>query len=702
MKSPASVAAIDGRGERRGLPAPVEDEGACGRQRDLDLHRAAHAPLARVDGERERIAHVAVARRPPRGQRARYAGLERREGAHRTTLAREGALGQSALGRPGGAAVRRLRFCRIIGRIMSAIVPANAALGKARARGLARWLPGLATLRAYERSWLAKDVGAGLALTAILVPVGMGYAAAAGLPVIYGLYATIVPLLVYAVFGPSRILVLGPDSALAGMIAAAVLPLAAGSSERIVALAAALALLSGAACLAAGLLRAGFVTDLLSKPIRYGYLNGISLTVLIGQLPRLFGFKASGETLAVQMAGVFRSVLAGRIDPAAASIGLACLGVIFAFRRWLPRVPGILVAVLGAMVVSWAFDLPARAGIAAVGPLPQGLPAFRLPEVSLADMHALLPAAIAIAVVSFADMSVLSRAYAKRGGYDVDRDQELLALGAANIAAGLFQGFAITSSASRTPVAEVAGARTQLACVVGAACIAALLVLAPSLVAPLPIPALAAVVIAACLSLVEITGVARLWRIRRGEFWLAIACFLGVAALGVIQGIFIAVALALAGFVWRAWHPYDAVLGRVEGMKGYHDVTRHPEARRIPGLVLFRWDAPLFFANAEIFRDHLLAAMADAPTPTRWVVVAAEPVTDVDVTAADMLDELDRTLHAAGMELMFAEMKGPVKDELKRYGLFHALGAENFFPTIGRAVDRYVEVHGVAWRDWGD
>jgi MFS superfamily sulfate permease-like transporter len=361
-----------------------------------------------------------------------------------------------------------------------------------------------------------------------------------------------------------------------------------------------------------------------------------------------------------------------------------------------------LIAVVGATIVVGVFDLAVTAGVSVVGPLPQGLPSFQFPAVPLADLGALAAGAIAITLVSFADTSVLSRTFAMRGGYEVDQNQELIALGAANVAAGLFQGFSISSSSSRTPVAESAGAKTQLTGVVGALCIAVLLVFAPTLLQNLPNAALGAVVIGACLSLVDVQGFVRLYHLRRGEFALAIVCFLGVALIGVIQGIFIAVGLALLGFIWRAWRPYDAVLGRIEGLKGYHDITRYPEASRIPGLVLFRWDAPLFFANAEVFREHVLQAVVDAPTPTKWIVVAAEPVTDIDITAAEALSALDDDLQNAGIELCFAEMKDPVKDQLKRYGLFTKLGPDLFFPTLGRAVDRYVETHQVEWSDWED
>jgi MFS superfamily sulfate permease-like transporter len=314
----------------------------------------------------------------------------------------------------------------------------------------------------------------------------------------------------------------------------------------------------------------------------------------------------------------------------------------------------------------------------------------------------LIPGAFAIALVSFADTSVLSRTFAIRGNYKVNNDQEMVALGITQIAAGLFQGFSISSSSSRTPVAESAGAKTQVTGIVGALCVSLLLLFAPNLVAPLPFAVLGAVAISACFSLVEVREVIRLWKLRRVEFISALLCFLGVALVGVIDGIFIAVALSLGALVWRVWRPYSAVLGRVDNMKGYHDITRHPHAKRVPGLVLFRWDAQLFFANASTFRDKVLAAVESSPTKARWLVVAAEPVTDIDITAADMLMELDKTLDKLGVDLCFAEMKDPVKDHLKRYGIFEHLGEKNFFPTIGLSVDMYIEVNRIDWVDWND
>ncbi len=567
--------------------------------------------------------------------------------------------------------------------------------------GWMRWLPGLLTLRHYELAWLRHDILAGLVLTTMLVPVGIAYAVASGVPGIYGLYATIVPLLAYALFGPSRILILGPDSSLAAVILAVVLPLSGGDPLRAVALASMMAIVSGTLCILAGVARLGFVTELLSKPIRYGYMNGIALTVLISQLPKLFGFSTEGEGPLETVWAFAEAVLAGRTNWAALTVGAATLAAILLLKGS-KRVPGILIAVVGATVVVGVLDLAAQADVSVLGALPQGLPAFAFPWIGYDDLVPVLIGGAAVALVSFADTSVLSRTYASRTGAYVDPNQEMVGLGAANLAAGFFQGFPISSSSSRTPVAEAAGARTQLAGVVGALAVALLLVAAPDLLRHLPSSALAAVVIASAIGLIEVADLRRIYRIQRWEFWLSIVCFAGVVLLGAIPGIGLAILIAVIEFLWDGWRPHSAVLGRAEGVKGYHDIARYPEARRIPGLVLFRWDAPLFFANAEWFQNRVLDAVATSPTPVRWLVVAAEPVTSVDVTAADMLAELDETLHAAGIELCFAEMKDPVKDKLKRFGLFARFGEEAFFPTLGAAVSRYLGTYPVEWLDWED
>ena len=567
--------------------------------------------------------------------------------------------------------------------------------------GWKRWLPGLNTLRQYESSWLRHDLVAGLVMTTMLVPVGIAYAEASGVPGINGLYATIVPLLAYALFGPSRVLVLGPDSALAPVILTVVLPLSAGEPERAVVLAGMMAIVSGVVCVAAGLARLGFITDLLSKPIRYGYMNGIALTVLLSQVPKLLGFSVTPNGPVRQAWGIFGKVLRGNTNLMALAIGGSTLALILLLKRW-PRVPGILIAVVAATSVVAAFDLAGRAGISVLGPLPQGLPSPRFPLVHVDDLVPILTGGLAVALVSFADTSVLSRTYAARLRTSVDPNQEMVGLGVANLAAALFQGFPISSSSSRTPVAEAAGAKTQLTGVVGALSIALLLVLAPALLQHLPHTALAAVVIASAIGLVEVSDLRRIYRIQRWEFWLSMACFAGVTVLGAIPGIALAVVIAVIEFLWDGWRPHSAVLGRVERVKGYHDIARYPEARLIPGLVLFRWDAPLFFANAEFFHERVLDAVANSPTPVRWLVVAAEPVTSIDVTAADAVCELDDTLHAAGIELCFAEMKDPVKDKLKRFELFTRFGERTFFATLGEAVSAYLATHLVEWVDWED
>lgn len=554
----------------------------------------------------------------------------------------------------------------------------------------------------YSVAFLWKDIVAGVVLTAILLPAGMGYAQAAGLPAIHGLYATIVALVVYAIFGPSRLLVMGPDSSLAALIAATILPLAAGSVERAIALAGALSIMTGTICIVAGLAQFGFVTELISKPIRFGYINGIAFTVIAGQLPAFFGFSVSVAEFPQEMVAFISGLFQGQMNVAAVLIGGTCMLVILGCKYWAPEIPGVLIAVVGA-TLAVAFIPPlANAQLAVVSTLPQGLPALRIPFVTVNDLREMLSGAIAIALVAFADTSVLSRIYAQRSGHPVKSNRELLSLGITNLVVGLFQGFSVSASASRTPVAEQAGAKTQVTGLVGALLVTLLLYFAPTLLKSMPHAALSAVVISACLGQIQIRQLARLYQLRRSEFLFSIACFLGVIVLGVIQGIFIAVGLALLAFVWRAWRPHNAVLGRVDGLKGYHDVLRHPEARQIPGLVLFRWDAPLFFANAAVFEERVQQAIAVAPTPTKWVVVAAEPITDVDITAADMLADLDEKLHQLGMDLCFAEMKGPVKDTLKSYGLFDSFGNENFFPTIGQAVDRYLAVNKVNWRDWDE
>ena len=560
--------------------------------------------------------------------------------------------------------------------------------------GWAKWVPGLQILRHYQASWLGNDIVAGIVLSTMLVPVGIAYAVASGVPAINGLYATIIPLIVYALFGPSRILVLGPDSSLAPIILGVVLPLSLGDPGRAIMISSAMAIVAGGVCIVAGLARLGFITELLSKPIRYGYMNGIALAVLISQLPKLFGFSIESTGPLRDLWAIGGAIVAGKANWTAAALGGGTLLLILVLKAH-KRMGAILVAVIAATLIAGWFDLSEKFGVKVLGPVPQGLPGFSIPWLQTSDILPILLGGFAVAIVAFADTSVLSRTYAIRTGTRVDPNQEMVGLGAANLAAGFFQGFPISSSSSRTPVAESAGAKTQLTGVIGALVVALVIVVAPMLFKDLPNSALAAVVIAAAIGLFEFGDLVRIYRIQNWEFWLSIVCTAGVAIFGAITGIGIAIVLAVIEFLWDGWRPHWAVLGKPEDVDGYHDMTRYPDAHRIAGLVLFRWDAPLFFANAELFNQRIQDAIAASPTPVRRVVVAAAPITSIDVTSADSLADLDEMLKADQIDLCFAELKDPVKDKLKRFGLFGLLGEDRFSPTVESAVGSYLRDYNI-------
>jgi high affinity sulfate transporter 1 len=560
-----------------------------------------------------------------------------------------------------------------------------------------RWVPGLQAVSTYRRQWLVKDIVAGVVLTTLLVPQGMAYAELAGLPPITGLYTSILCLLGYAVFGPSRILVLGPDSSLGPMIAATILPLivAKGDPKRAVALASLLAIMVAVIMIVAGVAKLGFIADLISKPTMIGYLNGLALTILVGQLPKLFGFKVDAEGLIGEFIAFVKGLANGEAVAAAAAVGIAGIVVILVLGRWLPKVPAVLVMVVLAIASTSIFSL-ADHGVSLVGVLPEGFPPLTIPHVRLSDLGPLFAGALGIVLVSLADTISTASAFAARTGQEIHGSGEMIGIGAANLAAGFFQGFPVSTSGSRTAVAERAGAKTQLTGVVGAALIILMIVLVPGLFRNLPQPALAAVVITASLSLADIPGTVRLWRQRRVEFLLSVAAFLGVALLGVLPGIAIAVGLSILNVFRRAWWPYDTALGRVEGLEGYHDVHSYPSAQQLPGLVIYRFDAPLFFANAKTFRDEV-RRMARADPPPTWIVIAAEPMTDVDTTASDVLEDLDEALNAQGISLVFAELKDPVRRKIERYGLTRTINPRHFFPTVESAVAAYREQTGAEW-----
>ena len=552
-------------------------------------------------------------------------------------------------------------------------------------------------LSSFRRDWLIKDLVAGLVLTTLLVPQGMAYAELAGLPPITGLYTSILCLLGYAAFGPSRLLVLGPDSSLGPMIAATILPLiaAGGDPERAVALASMLAIMVAAIMILAAVAKLGFIADLISKPTMIGYMNGLALTILVGQLPKLFGFKVDSKGLISEAVGFVEGLADGKAVPAAAAVGIAGIALILVLQRWLPKVPAVLAAVVLAIAATSVFDL-AKHGVSLVGVLPKGFPPLTIPGIRLADLGPLLAGALGIAVVSLADTISTASAFAARTGQEIHGNQEMIGIGAANLAAGFFQGFPVSTSGSRTAVAERAGAKTQFTGVTGAVLIILMIVFLPGLFRNLPQPVLAAVVITASLSLADIPGTARLWHQRKVEFTLSITAFLGVALLGVLPGIGIAIGLSILNVFRRAWWPYQTVLGRVEGLEGYHDRSSYPAASHLPGLVIYRFDAPLIFANAKTFRDEVMRLALADPPPT-WILIAAEPMTDVDTTASDILEGLDETLNTRGISLVFAELKDPVRRKIERYGLTRTIDPRHFFPTVEAAVSAFRDKTGADW-----
>ncbi len=548
--------------------------------------------------------------------------------------------------------------------------------------GLQRWTPGLVTLRHYERSWLRFDLIAGVVLAAILVPQGMAYAELAGLPPVTGLYTTIACLVAYAVFGPSKVLVLGPDSSVSPLILASITPLiVAGDPGSAIALAGMLAVLVGLIEIGLGLAKLGFVADLLSSEVRVGYLNGLAITIIVGQLPKLFGFSTDADGFVDELRA-FVEGLDGR-NRATLVTGVAVLVVLLVLPRLTTKVPAVLVAVIGVTIASAVLDLAAD-GVATVGTLPKGFPTPSLPWTDASDAVALLVGAVGITMVSLTDTIATASSFAARRGDEVDADAEMIGVGTSNLAAGLFQGFAVSVSGSRSAVADQAGARTQATGLVGAGLVALLLLVLNGLLADLPQAALAAVVIAAALSLADVGAVMRFARLRRSSLVISLVATGGVIFLGVLQGIVVAIVLAILLFFRRSWWPHGAVLASVPSLGGWHSVDVHPEGDQVPGIVVYRWEAPLFFANAGQFRNQVRRIVRER-SPS-YVVLQCEAITDIDVTAADVLKDLDEELNAAGVHLAFVELRDRLRDLIVRYELESTLDQEHFFPSIDEAV----------------
>ncbi|MEU4292838.1 sulfate permease [Kribbella sp. NPDC026596] len=546
--------------------------------------------------------------------------------------------------------------------------------------------PGVATLRQYRVAWLRSDLIAGVTVAAYFVPQVMAYAQLAGLPAVTGLWVALAPLVIYFLLGTSRLLSLGPESTTALLTAAAIGPLAAGDPARYALLAAVLALLVGAICVVGWLARLGFLADLLSKPVLVGYMAGIAVIMIAGQLGRLTGAPVSGDSPPAEVLSAIR--LFGEWQLAPVLLSVTALASLLALARWAPRLPGPLIVVALAAFVAWAAGLEDK-GVALVGQVPSGLPELHVPALTGEDLALLALPALGVALVGYTDTVLTGRAFAARGDERVDADRELLVLGLANISAGLVRGFPVSSSGSRTAVAQASGAKSQVYSLVAAAVIVATLLFAGPLLSTFPIPALGALVVFAALRLIELGEFRRIASFRFSELLLAVATTIGVIALNVLYGVLVAVALSVLDVLRRVARPHDGILGYVPGIAGMHDVDDYPDAQPVPGLVVYRYDSPLFFANAENFRRRALAAVDTAGTPVRWLLLNTEANIEIDITAIDALDSLREELADRGITLALARVKQELRDDLQAAGFLDRLGPDRVFYTLPTAVEAF-------------
>jgi len=539
--------------------------------------------------------------------------------------------------------------------------------------------------RGYRRSWLRGDLVAGVTVAAYLIPQVMAYAAVAGLQPVTGLWAALPALVIYAVLGSSRSLSMGPESSTALMTAIAIGPLAAGDPRRYAELAATLALLVGLMSVGAGLLRLGLAADLLSRPVLVGYLAGLALIMIADQLSRVTGVPVTGQAFVAQVSSFARGI--GEIAPATVAVAAAVLAFLFGLRwRW-PRAPGPLLAVLLATAAVAVFGLASR-GVGVAGPIPAGLPVPALPDVRPDDLHELLLPAFTVLIVGFSDDVLTARSFARRGEKIV-ANRELLALGAANAASSLLRGFPVSSSASRTAIAVTAGSRTQLYSLTAAASVLAVLLFLRPVLSRFPTAALGAIVIYAAIRLIDIPAFRRLLAFRRAELAIALAASVGVLAFNILYGVLVAIGLSVADLLVRVARPHDAIQGLVPGLAGMHDVDDYPQAQTMPGLVVYRYDAPLFFANAEDFRRRALAAADQQPGPVRWFVLNVEANVEVDFTALEAVDAVREEITRRGAVFALARVKQDLLARLEAFGLAEKIGADRLFPTLPTAVAAY-------------
>ncbi len=514
--------------------------------------------------------------------------------------------------------------------------------------------PGLLALANYQRSWLTKDIAAGLSVAAIALPVGIAYADLAGVPPVIGMYSAIFPLFAYALFGSSRQLMTGPDAATCIIVAAALGPLAGGDPERYAALLVALTLMTGVLYLLAGTSRLGFIANFLSQPILTGYLNGIALIIIVGQLPKLFGYPAAEEEFFRKILEFFKHIDQSHWPTAALGVGL--LVALVLMMRFMSRLPGALTVVVVSIVLVAMLGLDEK-GVAVLGNVPSGWPSLALPSIGHGVFKEIFTDAAGILLVSFTSGVLTAKSFARRNGYEVDANQELIGFGASNIASGLAQGFPVTGADSRTAVNNAMGGKTQMVGVVAGGAMLLILLFLTSPLAYVPTTALAAVILVAAVGLFDVADLRKLYRMSYREFLMSVITTLGVLVLGVLPGVLLAVALSLVWLLSISSRPDDAVLGNVRGRKGFHNVADYPEARTIPGLLLYRFESNIVFYNADYFKTRVRAAIAAQKTPVEWVVVDASPLNVIDVSALNKLDELRNELAAEGISIYYARVK---------------------------------------------
>jgi sulfate permease, SulP family len=562
----------------------------------------------------------------------------------------------------------------------------NQAAAKSPASLTRRYLPGISVLRWYQRTWLRGDLLAGVTVAAYLVPQVMAYAEVAGLPAITGLWAAVAPLVAYAVLGSSRQLSVGPESSTALMTAAAVTVLVAGDQQHYAETAAALALAVGAICLVCWLARLGFLANLLSHPVLIGYMAGIAVLMIVSQLGKVSGIAVEGDSVVSEVR--FFVVHLGEVHRPTLLVAAGTFAVLVAFYRLLPRWPGPLIAMVLAAAAVAVLNLD-QMGVATVGSIPRGLPPASIPDFSTIDFSTLLPAALGVTIVAYTDNVVTARAFAARRREEIDARQEFLALGAANLGAGLFSGFPVSSSGSRTVIGDTMGSRTQLYSIVAAAILLlTMLFLGPAL-STFPLAALGALVMFAALRLIDFAELRRIARFRRSELFLALATTAAVLIFDVLYGIAVAVALSILDLLRRIARPHDGVLGYIPGLAGMHDLDDYDTGRQVPGLLVYRYDAPLFFANTEDFKRRALAAVDDADPPVEWFLLNAEANTEIDLTAVDGLEEVRKTLAERGVVFALARVKFEVREILASTGFIDRIGEDRVFMTLPTAVSAY-------------